>query len=444
MKMPQSPPSRKELIDEAVKHDRLHAVFSASASDDIVDGYLHWDKLRHRQPPAGLNHREWWLALKARRSHQQYATPLLDTAERRFVFTLPDPIPELLQGIDQQLAGTIAVDEPIANPHTKNRYLISSLVNEAITSSQLEGAATTRKVAKEMIRRGRQPRDRDEQMIMNNFLTMQRIGKLRDEPLGTDRILELHRIVTTDTLDDPTAAGRVRNPSEIRVVGDILGETTFHTPPPADQLASRMEKMCRFANGEEPKKFIHPVIRAIILHFWLAYDHPFVDGNGRTARALFYWSMLKEGYWLAEFISISGIIRKSSAQYGRAFLYTQTDDNDLTYFVLYHLEVINKAIQQLRAFFRRKTEQIAEVERTLHATLKLNHRQRALITHALRTPGHPYTIASHQLSHQVTYQTARTDLLNLSDRGLLQKAKIGREWVFTPIEQLNDALSQLT
>ena len=60
--------------------------------------------------------------------------------------------------------------------------------------------------------------------------------------------------------------------------------------------------------------FIHPMIRSIILHFWLAYDHPFVDGNGRTARALFYWSMLRHGYWLFEFISISQIILKGPDQ----------------------------------------------------------------------------------------------------------------------------------
>src|SRR5205814_10028127 len=52
----------------------------------------------------------------------------------------------------------------------------------------------------------------------------------------------------------------------------------------------------------------HPMVRSMILHFWLAYDHPFVDGNGRTARALFYWSMLRNGYWMFEYITISKII----------------------------------------------------------------------------------------------------------------------------------------
>ena len=190
------------------------------------------------------------------------------------------------------------------------RYLLSSLMEEAITSSQMEGAATTRDVAKSMIRRRRPPRDRSERMILNNFLTMQRIRELREQPLTSELVLELHRLVSKDTLDDPDClhgkefAGRLRPPGKEVVVDDVYG-AVFHVPPAAEELPGRLEELCRFANGETPKVFIHPVVRAIALHFWLAYDHPCCDGNGRTARALFYWAMLHQGYWLFKFISIS-------------------------------------------------------------------------------------------------------------------------------------------
>lgn len=95
---------------------------------------------------------------------------------------------------------------------------------------------------------------------------------------------------------------------------------------------------------------MHPVIIAIVLHSWLAYDHPFVDGNGRTARAPFYWSMLSQGFWLVEFLSISSILRKAPATSSRSFLHAETDENDLTYFILYHLKVIRRAIDELRAY----------------------------------------------------------------------------------------------
>ena len=183
-----------------------------------------------------------------------------------------------------------------------------------------------------MIRTGRPPSDVSEHMILNNYLTMQEILRLKSSPLSADMVFEIHKRVTANTLEDPSAAGRFRRPDEQRVVGDHFG-VVYQDPPPASQLPDRLQAMCDFGNGKTPEFFVHPALRAIILHFWLAYDHPFVDGNGRTARALFYWGMLNAGYWLFELISISNILRKAPIKYGRSFLYSETDDNDVTYFL---------------------------------------------------------------------------------------------------------------
>jgi Fic family protein len=276
----------------------------------------------------------------------------------------------------------------------------------------ITGATTTRRVAKEMIRVGRAPRDRSERMILNNFLTMQRISTLKNEPLTKDLVFEIHRMLTDQALNDPSSAGRFRRVDESIVVGDEYGEV-FHQPPPADQLEERLAAMCTFANGSTPREFVHPAIRSILLHFWLAYDHPFVDGNGRTARALFYWSMLRHGFWLFEFISISRIILRGPARYGRAFLYTETDQNDLTYFIIYHLDVIRRAVDELHEYIQRKTSQLQALEQQLRGLESLNHRQRALVSHALRHPQQRYTYGSHRRSHNIAYQTARNDLLSL-------------------------------
>jgi Fic family protein len=321
--------------------------------------------------------------------------------------------------------------------------VVNSLIEEAIASSQLEGAATTRRVAKEMIRSGRPPADRSEQMILNNFKTMQRIGKIKDLPLTKELVFEIQRTVTENTLDDSSESGSFRNDGNKVVVGDMYNEV-FHTPPLAGQLEARMEAMCEFANDNSSKQFIHPVIRSIILHFWLAYDHPFADGNGRTARALFYWSMLKHGYWLFEFISISQVILNAPAKYGKAFLYTETDDNDLTYFILYHLEVIEKAIDQLHDYIERKTRRLKEVEQQIHGLEKFNYRQRTIIAHALRHPNYRYTVKSHQFSHNIVYQTARTDLLNLHELGLLTLHKPGKAHYFSPVADLEARLAGLS
>src|SRR5690606_12089928 len=119
-----------------------------------------------------------------------------DLDGNHFVFSVPDGITESLHRIDLDAGGMVSVPESITNPQTRDRYLVSSLMEEAITSSQLEGAVTTREVAKEMIRAGRDPQDTSERMILNNFVTMRRIGVLKDRELTPDLVFEIHRLIT--------------------------------------------------------------------------------------------------------------------------------------------------------------------------------------------------------------------------------------------------------
>ena len=321
----------------------------------------------------------------------------------------------------------------MVNPDERGRFIVNSLIEEAITSSQLEGAATTRRVAKDMLRSGRPPRDDSERMIVNNYRGMEFLRANADEDLSVPMLLELQEILTEGTLD-PTAVGRFRSPSDDVHVVDQRDGTVVHVPPPAGELDARMARLVGFANARVQEPFIHPVVKAILLHFMVGYDHPFVDGNGRTARALFYWSMARSGYWLTEFLSISTIIRKSPAQYVRAYVYSETDDNDVTYFLVYNLRVITQAIRALHVYLARK----ASESRALEAMLKgsdfarlLNHRQLALTTHLLKHPDTAYTIESHRRSHNVTYETARTDLIGLGKLGLVTSRKQRRKLVYT-------------
>lgn len=444
MRIPKSPPSVKSLLSELVPGDLVKLAQQGSTVVDPRHPYEHWDKLRHLPLPASMpNHRHWWLAVKLNRMAGRTQVPLTDTNGAPLTFTLPSCINEELHRIDMGAGGMVGLPAQVTNPHSRDRYLVSSLIEEAITSSQLEGAVTTREVAKRMLKSGRPPRDTSERMILNNYSTIQRVQELKSEPLTPALVMELHASITDGTLDNELGVGRFRLPDERIVVGDDFGEV-FYTPPPAEQLPERMELMCKFANGETPQEFIHPVVRAIILHFWLAYDHPFIDGNGRTARALFYWAMLKSGYWLFEFVSISTILRQAPSQYGRAFLYTETDDNDLTYFLVHQTQVIRRAIDSLHEYIQRKTIELKEVEAHTKALSMLNHRQASLISHALKHPGELYTINQHQASHNVVYQTARTDLLKLAEYGILQKTKYGRELTFVAPNDIGERLRKLS
>lgn len=439
MKIPQNPPHWDSLFSQ-LSPQRTLELIRLRKKILTPDKYVHWDKVRRLTPPEGISMKEWWMMIKLSRIETLNTIELKDSAGVPFQFAVPSLVSEALHQIDLGAGGMVSFSEQVTNPQTRDRYLINSLIEEAITSSQLEGAVTTRQVAKEMIRTGRKPVDQSEQMILNNYATMQHIRKIKHEKLTKELVFEIHQMVTDKTMEDPTAAGRFRTESEARVVGDDFGQI-YHQPPPADELQDRLERMCAFANAESSDRFIHPAVRAIILHFWLAYDHPFIDGNGRTARALFYWAMLHTEYWLFELISISSILRKAPIQYARSFLYTETDDNDLTYFLVAQTQVIQRSIRELHLYIERKTKELRDLESRTDLFQNYNHRQVALIRHALKHPGQVYTFSSHQNSHKIVYQTARVDLLKLAKNTLLEQRKRGREIIFIAPKNLSERLN---
>lgn len=445
MKLPLPPPDADALLRQ-LPPDAL-AELLAHASPLSAGKYLHWDELRHRSPPAGLSHERWWLSVWLARGAMLQALPLADKDGRPFRLAMPEPLLSLLHRIDREAAGRAGrMPTPAADPlgEHRERYLLHSLIEESITSSQLEGASTTRRVAEEMLREKRQPRDRSETMIFNNYRVMEHLRSLTHERITPESILELHRMLTLDTLDNPDDAGRLRDADDVNVVDNRDGEI-LHRPPGHRELPRRLQQLCDFANADgDSSPFVHPVVRAILLHFMIGYDHPFVDGNGRTARALFYWSMARSGYWLIEFLSISQFLRQAPRQYVQAYLHSETDRNDTTYFVLHQLDIMRRAIDDLHAYLARKTQEQGEAERWLAQAgplrTSLNHRQLALLTHALKHPGEIYRVAKHQAVHGVVYQTARADLLALAELGLLHQAKQGNAFVFYAVANLAEKI----
>lgn len=444
MRKPQPPPT----IDLAARltgpdgAEFVQQMLSATALAS-TDRYLPWDELRNRRPPEGLTVEEWWAVLKIGRTAIQRKLPLLDKDGQNFSYALPDDALRGIELVDKQTSGRISAPAPVLpEAPTRERYVINSLIEEAITSSQLEGAATTRKVAKEMLRTGRRPRTRDERMILNNYMGMLRVRELRHERLTPAMVIEFHRIITDGTLDDQADCGRLQLPGEDRVViVDGYDDEIMHAPPAATQLPERLDRLCQFANGNLDTAYVPPVVRAVLLHFMLAYDHPFVDGNGRTARLVFYWSMLSQDYWLAEFLPISRLLKKAPAQYARSFLHSEQDGGDLTYFVLYQLRIAQRAVNDLHEYLDRKVAEAQQVRQALKAVShRFNLRQLALLENAIRHLDGRYTVASHARSHGVVAQTARGDLHVLEEQGLLTKTSSGRGYAWTPTDDLERRL----
>lgn len=429
---PAPPPLPHPLTSPPDTFGKLYSAAQSLGDDD----YLHWEQLRHRRPPKQLSHEEWWWALKLRRQMSAMTFPALTARNGAALGVSRHPrLDVAVARMDRLLAGLVELPDSVRNTDTRDRFVASGLMEEAIHSSLFEGAVSTREVAKEMLRSDRRPISRDERMILNNYRAMERIREVRNAPMSVELLLELHRILTEDTLDRPEYAGRIQRPDEPRIqVVDHRLHRVVHDPPAAAELPARLERLVDFANADDIANglFVHPVLRSILLHFQLAYDHPFHDGNGRTARALFYWSMLKRGYWLTEYVSISRLLFRHRKAYEQAFLFVESDDQDATYFVLQQLDVLGKAVDELFAYVARKSQDQRRLVALLKGRDDLNHRQLALLDHALRKPDAEYTHESHGSSHRVTTVTARSDLRHLVKLKFLSASRRGKRIVYRP------------
>lgn len=433
MKLPLSPPETSRLCAhhaEAIPH-----ILARRLSPEPKGLYEHWDHLRHLTPPEGLSSEQWWLGIKLARNALKKELPLRDKAGQAFGVSMSDSIQRRLFLVARDAAGALQGADAVPSQTMRERFLVRSLMEEAMTSSQLEGAATTTPIAKEMLRSGRAPRDHGERMIANNFAAMRELKRWLGQPLTPDTVFEIHRLLTDGTLRHADEAGRFRTDEEDIAVLDHATHTVLHVPPPASELPERLKALCSFANADDDSEhFVHPVVRAILIHFMIGYDHPFVDGNGRTARALFYWSMLRAGFWMTEYFSISSILRQSPSRYVRSYLHTESDESDATYFVSHQLDVLLKAIEGVHGYIERKQREQHEAHSLLRPGSKLgkllNHRQRALLLNALKHPDKAFTIAVHQGTHAIAYDTARSDLHGLVKAKLMRQQKRGKAHVF--------------
>lgn len=404
-----------------------------------TEKYYYWSEIKYRIP-AGIkvSPEEVWAYIKLVRRGNQKLIPMFDKDNKPFTYWVTDWLHRELSQVDKWSGGTITTNYPGGLP-SRERYIISSLMDEAIASSQLEGATTEYRVAKEMLRTGRKPKNEDEQMIFNNWKAMQFIREHTKDNVGVEMLCEIQSILTQDTLDDPQKAGKLRETDDDIVVK--YRDEIVHEPPPADTLKARMEKLCAFANEDSDGRWIHPVIKGAMLHFWIGYDHPFCDGNGRTARALMYWYLLNRGYWIFQYLSISKHFVRAPGQYVRAYCYTENDENDLTYFLVYNLSAIRYALQELRRYLERKTAEIMNADQLLRSFPGFNRRQKALIYDAIQHPGRSYAIKAHKNTHGIAYDTARRDMLDLVKKKFLLQSREGRKLlIFHPVDRLMERL----
>jgi len=408
----------------------------------IDEEYYYWDKVKHQPLPKGITGEDLWGIVKRLRDFKAHYTRF---GKYHFKYNLTGYIQREVHHFDLNIGGNIGSMSPVSESE-KNRYLISSIMEEAIASSQIEGAVTTRKKAKEMLRKNISPKNKSEQMILNNYITIRNIVEHKEEKLTPQKLLEIHKLITNKTLDNSEEEGRFRQNDDVSVVDAVEGDVVY-SPPSYKEVSGMIKELCDFINegaSLNSREFIHPIIKGCIIHFMIGFIHPFVDGNGRTARALFYWYLLSKGYWLTEYLSISRLIIKSKEQYAKAFLYTEVDENDLNYFIHYKLKTMHLAFDNLNDYINRKQQekkQVSGFQKIKH----INERQALILGWLVDDPDSIFTVKEIETRLSLSNQTARNDLTGLVKAGLLRMTEVNKKKVsFSKSERFEELVRKFT
>lgn len=195
---------------------------------------------------------------------------------------------------------------------------------EAFASANYEGARVTRLATAGLLEPPRlRPRSRGEWMIANVY---DALVAARDDaclPLSFAKILWLHGIVGRNAMDDPADAGAFRRSDDI-VVGNALTGEVIYRPPPAALVPRLVDDLCAWHNDADEE----PFVKAVLLHYFTGWIHPFADGNGRTARVLFAWSCARHaglaGIW---HLSLSSVIAQDWRPYNKGYRLSQQSGN---------------------------------------------------------------------------------------------------------------------
>lgn len=437
-------------IRELTEVESLQAYIDLHSPVDSKGRYLHYDRYRFRFG-AKLDHALAWSVVKAARKLQYSNVIDLGQPPAAGKIILTPTIQKAISQCDRN--ATNAALEWMCNKIGEQKhveYLLNDLIeDEAISSSQLEGAATTTQNAKDMLKRKRQPRTPDEKMIIGNYRMMQYAWKHRNAPLSLELISELHSTGVENIDDEKYHPGHFRNVDTV-VVEDGYGNV-LHTPPPAATLESRLEELMAWVNSDHcetsSNKYIHPMVKATIIHFAIGYEHPFHDGNGRVARSLFYWFMFKHNFGAFRYIAISTLLKAAPIKYGKSYLYSEQDELDLTYFVEYQSEIIIRAIQSYMDEYHKTAADIEEFNVFLYDSGlfgKLSDKQKTIFQVAKNGRARDFTAQSVKENLGCSYNTASAALNGLVDKKLFKKSKVGREWHYyiLPRKQIIDNWKQ--
>lgn len=265
-------------------------------------------------------------------------------------------------------------------------------------------------------------RDRDIQEVLNYRKVIEYIDKLSTEDnvvVNEELIKTLHKL-TVDKILTPERIGDFRK-TQVVVKNSQTGEVSFR-PPDSSLVEPQIMELMQFIN--DPKnQDIHPVLKAGIVHYEFVRIHPFVDGNGRVARALSTLILFLEDYDIRKFFSLEEYFDSDALDYYDALKSVSTNDGDLTNWLEYFTKGLSIELNKIKERIENISIDAHLKEKLGGKPLMLTDRQIKIIEY-IQKIGYLQNKGFESLFPMVSEDTILNELKGLQQNGIIKKTGV--------------------
>lgn len=378
--------------------------------------YAPLEDIKYRLDKVGIPQSSWpKLKQKIQTYRKMSAIPFfLNSIDKKFWYFPSDSINKKIHHVES--LGNRLFDRIENHSSFKHEFLANAAIEEAITSAIYEGANSTRSKAKALIASGEKPKNKDEWMLINNYLAMKWIKDNSTLPVSSGLVLKIHEIVSKNTLegDDANFCGKFRD--DVVYVGSHEGITYTKIEETLNEIIEQTTNHPRF---------IHSLIRGILLHYFIAYIHPFFDGNGRTARTLFYFKAIKNDLKFVELLSVSANLKEHGRRYEKSFDLVKEHELDMTFFIDFCLDSLITALDKVE----KKVNYLIDISSLIEKE-GINSNQVSLLQRMALNKYRATSIEEYAEDIGKSREIARRELKDLLNKGYLREEKKGKKYIY--------------
>ncbi|MGB3479513.1 MAG: Fic family protein [bacterium] len=216
---------------------------------------------------------------------------------------------------------------------------------------------------------------KDKQEVLNYLSVLKKIDKLViGKKLAVKDILKIHRFVTKDTLERPEDCGAFR--TRYVVVGNRVTGEIFFRPPKNEDVPGLITNLVSWIDAKETQN-MDAIVEAGIAHYEFVRIHPFVDGNGRTARVLATWILYKRGFDTKQFFCLDDYYDSDRPAYYKALQSVNQATLNLTKWVEYFVEGVHVSVQEVKERVIRLSSE--RLRKTQKGQIALTERQMQIV-----------------------------------------------------------------